>query len=520
VIFPAVLIAIGMLVFGVARYSVERTQDLALASLKSEERQAVIAMTRTVRQTLVSTTAALDFLVLLMQRSLNGDESITRIAETLLDFSLTHREFDQLRFIDKNGLEVVRVDDTEEGSLVVPPSELQNKSERGYFLQALALPPGQILVTPLEFNQERGVVEYPLNPVIRLAMPVFDAAGANAGVAVVNYKARRLLDELAAVGAVARGNPNILSMRGRWLMEAQPGSSPDYRVNGPDDLSFLERFPDEWGKVTAAKKGLFRTENGLYTYRVVVPATIDAAVTAQNDLSWTVPQAGSAEEGGWVVMSHVTAAELQTLLSSNPLLSGVPLYLLSVLVALVAWFVSLQLASTRARAALFRQYATTDTLTGLANRREFDHRLTQALSLAERHSRCLAVIYVDINHFKQLNDRHGHGQGDALLIAIGARLVDSCRKSDLAARLGGDEFGLILFDIAGSSDATAFASKLERDLHTPLEMEHGIYSISVSVGAAVYPNDGATADELLAHADQAMHAMKSTVHNASADMPA
>lgn len=509
-LFSLTLLTLAVLVFGVVRYGDQRAENSTLESLETEERQAAIAMSSTVQQTLFNTTASLQYLVLLIERSLAASSDVRgvqSIEQTLLDFSNTHPAFDQLRFINTEGLEVVRVDASSNGSFIVPSSELQDKSSRDYFKRGIALSQGKVVVVPVEFNEERGVIEYPLKPVIRLAMPVYDRNDSKVGVAIINYKAKVLLDRLYAMGKVARGNPNIISLRGRWLMETA-GSQPErYTINALEDLGFSQRMPEEWRLMGEQIRGVFRTENGFFSYRVLLPSRLGEGPSVRS-VSWTVPKSDSGEEGGWIVMSHVPQRELESIISSNQLLPPATRLMIAFLVWIVAWLLALQICMNRLRISDLKTSANSDDLTGLINRGEFDRNMQRAISLAERTKRSMGVVYLDVNDFKALNDEYGHASGDKVLVAIGERLAQSCRDSDVAARLGGDEFAVILWELASPADAKVAAMSIAMRMQKPLRLDHGEYQTGVSVGVAVYPEDGTTAEQLLAHADQKMYADK------------
>ncbi len=151
-----------------------------------------------------------------------------------------------------------------------------------------------------------------------------------------------------------------------------------------------------------------------------------------------------------------------------------------------------------------------DSLTGLPNRALLLDRLHLLLAQAQRQKQDFAVLFADLDHFKEVNDTLGHQVGDELLCAIGQRLRDSVRAQDTVARMGGDEFVLLLPQ-THSDDALTLAHKLQTVLREPLNLTgmHD-YRPRVSVGVAVYPDDGRTSDELLRNADTAMYVAKNS----------
>lgn len=148
-----------------------------------------------------------------------------------------------------------------------------------------------------------------------------------------------------------------------------------------------------------------------------------------------------------------------------------------------------------------------DTLTGLANRRSFNESLQQALARAARHERALALAYLDVDHFKRINDSHGHGVGDEVLKEFGERLRASVRASDTPARLSGDEFVVILEDIGGGEEAERIAAKIVAAMRAPFATGAGMLAASASVGVALW-RQGQDEDALLAAADGALYVAK------------
>jgi diguanylate cyclase (GGDEF)-like protein/PAS domain S-box-containing protein len=155
-----------------------------------------------------------------------------------------------------------------------------------------------------------------------------------------------------------------------------------------------------------------------------------------------------------------------------------------------------------------RHAAYHDYLTGLPNRLLFKDRLDQALAGARRNKRMLGVLYIDVDHFKLINDRFGHEAGDLLLKTIGGRIGGALRAGDTAARLGGDEFGGVLIDISNLSGAAAAAEKILREVAKPMTLGGHIIDASVSIGVSIYPNDGQDADTLITNADGALFRAK------------
>lgn len=145
-----------------------------------------------------------------------------------------------------------------------------------------------------------------------------------------------------------------------------------------------------------------------------------------------------------------------------------------------------------------------DFLTELPNRMLLNDRLTQAMALAHRHGKSLAVLFLDVDHFKHINDSMGHAIGDQLLKSIAERLVSCVRSSDTVSRQGGDEFVILLSEVSQAEDAALTADKILAAVSRPHRIDQRDVHVTVSVGIGVYPDDGADPETLLKNADLAL----------------
>jgi diguanylate cyclase (GGDEF)-like protein len=151
-------------------------------------------------------------------------------------------------------------------------------------------------------------------------------------------------------------------------------------------------------------------------------------------------------------------------------------------------------------------------LTGLPNRVLFNDRLEHGLEQAKRHGRTLAVMFLDLNDFKNINDSYGHDVGDGVLQTVAGRLKENTRGDDTVSRHGGDEFLYLLMEIQGEQDVTLIAQKIIKAIQAPCSVRVGDINISAtvnaSIGISIYPKDGTTADTLIKCADKAMYRAK------------
>jgi diguanylate cyclase (GGDEF)-like protein len=155
-----------------------------------------------------------------------------------------------------------------------------------------------------------------------------------------------------------------------------------------------------------------------------------------------------------------------------------------------------------------RHQALHDPVTDLANSRLFEDRVTQSLTVARRNRTRLALLFVDLDWFKFVNDTHGHKVGDELLRAVAERLLETVREQDTVARIGGDEFGILLRDVSGPDGAETVAAKIVSTLGAPFTIRGSNLSIGASVGVTLFPEQTDTYDAVVSRADSAMYQAK------------
>ena len=170
--------------------------------------------------------------------------------------------------------------------------------------------------------------------------------------------------------------------------------------------------------------------------------------------------------------------------------------------------------AARNQGKMLESLALKDPLTGLANRRLLAERMSMALVHARRNKSTMALVYLDLDGFKQINNTLGHGAGDALLKMVAGRLVATVREEDTVARLGGDEFIMALWNVTGTDDAAKVALKVVEAVSQPYGIEGHTVRITTSAGIAIYPVHGEDADTLMKSADLALYEAKRAGKNA------
>src|SRR5688572_30077064 len=167
-----------------------------------------------------------------------------------------------------------------------------------------------------------------------------------------------------------------------------------------------------------------------------------------------------------------------------------------------------ELSDTQVQEKRARHLALHDFVTGLPNRTLLNDRLNTAVAMAKRHTWRLAVMFIDLDRFKSINDAHGHGVGDKVLKIVSERLQKSVRGADTVGRQGGDEFLYLMQEIKDEADVENAAAKIIQNVAQPVEVDGLTLAVKPSIGIAIYPEDGNSANVLVKNADSAMYKAK------------
>lgn len=430
-----------------------------------------------------------------------SSNNLSFINSEYLTFSANKKIYDQIRYLDNNGLEVARVNYNNGQPASVPKDKLQSKQKRYYFIDALKLNKGEVFVSPLDLNIENNKVEEPYKPMIRFGTPVYDQSGAKRGIILLNYMGSSLIDLIRDVGSVARGQTMLLNADGYWLQHPEADKAWGFMFEDREHLSLAKQHPEIWNQMLTKPSDYPHTPQGVYVYTTIYMHDISAEVIIK------------AEDYFWKIVSFIPADSISNYskdLLANLFILGAGLFLLT---ATVSWFFALTITRRKLYQVQLVSMAHFDALTGLPNRALFFDRLNQSLQLAKRYERMFAVLYVDLDGFKHVNDSLGHDAGDKLLVAAGERMGICCRASDTVARLGGDEFAIMLTEVSGVEGTQIFTEKILSSFAESFSLKQGKAQVGASIGISMFPTHGTTLDQLLKSADQAMYLSKNRGKN-------
>ncbi|MEH2205569.1 MAG: ATP-binding protein [Nostoc sp.] len=207
-----------------------------------------------------------------LERILDGvDRQEQALSQEFLLISGYKKLYDQIRFLDRSGKEVVRVNFKQGEPVIVPEEKLQVQAKRYWFNDTLRLNQGQVFVSPLDLNIERGQVEQPLKPMIRFGTPVFDRSGQKRGIVVLNYFGAKLLDNFNQAFASASSQGMLLNADGYWLKGAKPEDEWGFMFPDRKNRTFGTAFPQAWQQISQQESGQFQTAEGMFTFTTVYP---------------------------------------------------------------------------------------------------------------------------------------------------------------------------------------------------------------------------------------------------------
>lgn len=431
---------------------------------------------------------------ILKYKEISNEETRAQIANEFLAFTKSKEVYDQLRYLNKDGLEIVRINYNNGSPAIVADNKLQSKGDRYYFLDTMARQEDEVYVSPFDLNKENGRIETPLKPMIRFGTPVFDKHHNPQGILIFNYLGNSILDNLQEATKNEHGSFSLLNMAGYWLYSDNHDDEWGFMYENKVNFTMANRDEYIWQQISSQASVQFTKGDKLITSTIVQP--FDHTIDGLNHKSWILVNTISLKEMGvgWGAIYEEMKSQY------------IIIILLSALFALS--FLKIITEKNRLRLELEKS-AMYDELTGLANRKLLLDKLTTIYQHSKRDSHLFAIIFIDLDGFKNINDTMGHDAGDELLKKVATRLQDSVRKIDTVSRYGGDEFIVILSKISNQEDCEVVSKKILSLLTADFMLQEGIAKIGASLGVALgSPYSDETIDELLIKADSAMYEVK------------
>ncbi|KDR94613.1 diguanylate cyclase (GGDEF) domain-containing protein [Peptoclostridium litorale DSM 5388] len=439
----------------------------------------------------------------IMQEFLLDSMKREGIEHQLLAFSKEKGIYDQLRFIDNDGNEIVRINYNEGRPSIVPISKLQNKADRYYFEYSIALDESDFYVSPLDLNIENGEIEEPIKPMIRFAVPAFDLNGQKRGVVILNYIAQNVIDGYEGTISRSGGRAFWLDENGYWIVSDEKEKQWAFMYEDGKQVSFANEFEKEWNSIKEDESGQFYTERGLFTFDTVHVhgKGMDLDATEKDDRHWKIVSYVPASTAFYATESEFMATMGQ--ISDKKTVLGI--------ISAVALLIVFLYMQNRLAEEEIRIHATYDGLTGVYNRGSGMKLLTEKIRESKIREEPLSVCFVDINGLKSVNDILGHEKGDELIRTSADVFSSNIRSLDFVARWGGDEF-LIVFPNSKAEEAEKVWARIYNEIENINASEGRDYVISASHGVEEFSTrDSYEVDVLVKSADEKMYEEKARI---------
>ncbi len=475
-----------------------------------------------------------------------GNAMRDRLAQVFASFIAQHPEYLQVRLIARNlyGLELIRIDREPGGPVRVQESALQEKGQFAYVFETLALQPGRVYISPIAVNHEHGAHAAEGKPTLRVGTPVADASGEVVGVVVIDVDLASLL-RLSQADLPTDYQVYLANEWGDFLVHPDPsqtfGFDKGRRVFMQDSfaatkplfeqsaqpvlLNGLTQPNEAAGHVLAFVRRPFGQSQGNRFLVIGLAKPLHDVLVGANMLGNSIVRMVLIFSAFAILLAILfaraltrplhTLADAATHFFSEHTMDALPVRRTDEIGVLARGFermrgeIRVQMDELRSKQHELTHLASHDGLTGLPNRMLFMQKLEEAIDRARANGARLAVLFIDLNRFKQINDQYGHSVGDDVLAIVARRLQEVLHPGDVVARLGGDEFIVLVKGERSAEAAPAIAARIVRTIDDELLIGDQPMAVGASIGISQFPADGDSAEALLLNADAAMYAAKS-----------
>ena len=459
--------------------------------------------------------ASLDILVLAKQRHMqdlvNGNKSIsTELANNFKHLLQIKNHYSQIRFINMQGKEVIRVQTNNDNIIIVPQQKLQSKSQRYYFQESINLGEGEIYVSPFDLNIEHGKIETPFQPMLRLSTVIADKKGKIKGLLVINLNGREILKTLRKADSLSVGKLMMLNESGYWLYGSPDDSAWDFMLKEKSQKTFQNYAPEIQEIFELTPGGTISDKKSSYVFEEVefAPDSMLAEHIKNHDHKKHIHHWPK-----WKLVSVIDDIIIEDQMQAIRYLMFMLYIAVIILAGIGTYIVTRAMQKHQQSERQVTQLAFYDSLTGLTNRQLFYEKLKLEVEHAHRENNILALMYLDLDHFKPINDELGHEAGDTVLKETAQRLDICLRKTDTVARIGGDEFVVILPSSTCKEEIALVAKRIIDSFEVPFLIKDQKRNIGVSIGISILSDKDATIDDLIHRADQAMYKVKQSNRN-------
>ncbi|RLB85927.1 MAG: hypothetical protein DRH26_17965, partial [Deltaproteobacteria bacterium] len=271
----------------------------------------------------------------------DDSENYLNLSEIYLDFSKSRALYDQIRFLDENGMEIVRVNYNQGSPNIVPGEQLQNKANRYYFADTIGLDPGRIFVSPLDLNIEQGKVEQPLKPMIRFGTPIVDLKGQKQGIILLNYFGATMIQTLEEASRQTIGQFMLLNSQGYWLKGLDSKDEWGFMFDDRRERTLARTDFFAWEKISSQKTGQFVNKNGTYTFSTVYPASYGMSSSTGSGKPFKASEkVYSHNEYYWKIVSFLPVEVLNEQFSIIQFRWGIVCISIGLFLSLISWLLA------------------------------------------------------------------------------------------------------------------------------------------------------------------------------------
>ncbi len=459
--------------------------------------------------------------VLIIKQTLEDDleelESADRLGQLRRNFSIFINNkgiYDQIRYIDETGKEVVRVD-LEDGEAVISKDDkLQNKSNRYYFKDTMETENGQVYISKLDLNVEHGEIEVPLKPMIRIAAKVFDKAGNEKGIVITNYYAKIMIDDFIDVANSNISSAYLLNDHTYWLANSADAASEfAFMYSDRQEVNFKNVHPLAYHEIFDNGKVYFETENDMYFAKKVVPFSDgeNEKYSSENIVLG---------DGALTIVFHMQKDKVPNLfldsfvdvimaILEKNIAGFIALFIISILLTVLVHLYDKHKAS-------LKYYSEIDQATEIFNRRAGLEKSLELINKTRSNGINAGIIFVDVNGLKSVNDNLGHQYGDELIKTAAKIMKDTIRQNDILFRYGGDEF-IICLEKIDARGADILWNRILKNIEEFNRSKQYDFDISLSHGVSIILGEEKNVDikKYIEEADHNMYIEKTSLKEAA-----
>lgn len=406
------------------------------------------------------------------------DDNYTGIKNQWLAFANRKEVYEQIRFIDPYGNEIIRVNYTTDEVVPIPKDDIQYQIDKECVDNAITLKKGEVFISKLNTGmEEESDEERPrVVPALLVATPYYNQEGDLEGVIVLDYTVADMVNQVKYIGSTSYGNLYLLNLNDELSYNVDIGNESRYKGRIAD--RFEQEFADEWESMKKADNSFMITENGFFSWANILTSE-----------EFELENAGNAvvlDDTEWYIVSHISTDSFEGKIFSLNFWERIRYLLMNykvdfIFIIVIAFIFGIQMTLSKIKKDKIKYFSEYDTLTDVYNRRAVFEKLSKLYKNSGKEKGTLSVCFIDINGLKEVNDYLGHDTGDELILTIVNCIKKNTRETDLISRLGGDEF-LIIFSNMDAEEAEKIWMRISTEFEKINENENRKYIISASHG--------------------------------------